>query len=355
MVELSRNGRNAEREELRGVAEVPHVGQDLPGDVRVHRPPWRAQPRVHEDAVQRHAILRIALQEAPDEVLGVTRDGLPCGIGHRVRFALHPLQLLREVAPEGRLAAEHDIGHYAEGPQIAGRAVAVALARLEHLRGGVREAAHGGAHPRLAEVEPQAPVDDLDGIILRVGGAEADVLGLHVAVRDPAVVRVLQRAGGLAHDVCRRLLIDVPVVHDAVENLPPLAVLHDEEHESALLVGLEELADVWVVELLHDLHLFLKGLLLLFVEDGDLLDRNHAILHFAVARDEHLAVAAGADLVRVDFVALGDLHADTLRHEGLDVEAALPTEPGVARPGIEHLRAAYPFAARRAARHRRHG
>ena len=49
-----------------------------------------------------------------------------------------------------------------------------------------------------------------------------------------------------------------PLLHDAVEDLPALAVLHHEEHEAALLIGLQQLADVRVVQIL--LKKALKGL-----------------------------------------------------------------------------------------------
>mmetsp|Transcript_49442 Transcript_49442/g.142177 ORF Transcript_49442/g.142177 Transcript_49442/m.142177 type:complete len:266 (+) Transcript_49442:394-1191(+) len=105
VVQLPRHRGDAEGKELRGVAEVPQVGQHLPGHCGVCIRARIAHPRVLEDLLQGRSLLRAALEQALDEVLGVSRDCLPCCVGHREVFPLHALQLLREVPPERRFAA----------------------------------------------------------------------------------------------------------------------------------------------------------------------------------------------------------------------------------------------------------
>lgn len=87
--------------------------------------------------------------------------------------------------------------------QVAGRRVALLLLGLQHLGRRVGQGAHRRVHPALAEVEAQAPVDELHVLVRHVLAAEADVLRLHVPVRDAPVVRVQERRGALPHDLRR--------------------------------------------------------------------------------------------------------------------------------------------------------
>mmetsp|Transcript_85372 Transcript_85372/g.226641 ORF Transcript_85372/g.226641 Transcript_85372/m.226641 type:complete len:226 (+) Transcript_85372:1313-1990(+) len=158
-------------------------------------------------------------------------------------------------------------------------------------------------------------------IVCEVVRAEADVLRLHVPVSDSAVVRVLQRTGALFHNVGSGGLVYAALLHDAVKHFAALAELHDEEHEFALLIGLQELADVRVVELLHDLRLLHEGRLLFVIEDDDLLDRHEAVLDLPILCDKNLSITARADLMCVNVVAPRDLRVHALRHEVLGLKA----------------------------------
>mmetsp|Transcript_86739 Transcript_86739/g.280838 ORF Transcript_86739/g.280838 Transcript_86739/m.280838 type:complete len:249 (+) Transcript_86739:827-1573(+) len=248
MVQLPRYTGYADRQEVGRVAELLYVRDDLVHDDLVHVHELPRQPGVREQGLGRQALLRVAPQQARDEALGHGRDAVPEGARHRVPLLPHAPEHLQRAAVERRLPAQQDVGHDPQAPEVAGAGVARVLGRwVKHLRGGEGAAADAGLHPRLREVLGQPPVDDLHAVVRGLAAAEADVLRLHVAVRDAAAVRVAEGAGRLLDDVCRRALLHGALVHDEVAQVAALEVLNDEEHEPALHVGLEELADAGVV------------------------------------------------------------------------------------------------------------
>ena len=69
-------------------------------------------------------------------------------------------------------------------------------------------------------------VEDLHEIVLAAEGREKEVLGLHVAVHDPAIVRLAERARGLADDVKRPRRRERPNSQDVLGEGLALQQLH---------------------------------------------------------------------------------------------------------------------------------
>mmetsp|Transcript_131046 Transcript_131046/g.326936 ORF Transcript_131046/g.326936 Transcript_131046/m.326936 type:complete len:213 (+) Transcript_131046:1772-2410(+) len=134
-------------------------------------------------------------------------------------------------------------------------------------------------------------------------------------------------------------------VHDALKDFTTLAILHDDPQNTAILVGLKDLADVWVVQLLHQTDLLLEGCLFLLARGDYLFDRNLPALHLFVFSDKDLAKTPDTELMGIDAVSLGDLRVDANGDEGPGVEqtphvprCGLPSNPLVLMHLLDLLR-----------------
>mmetsp|Transcript_96119 Transcript_96119/g.277578 ORF Transcript_96119/g.277578 Transcript_96119/m.277578 type:complete len:223 (+) Transcript_96119:1382-2050(+) len=186
-------------------------------------------------------------------------------------------------------------------------------------------------------MEANAPIDHLHIIVLAILVAIADVFRFEVSVSDATAMRVLQGESNLLDDIRRLTLIHAAGLLDSVEDLSSGAVLHDDPDGAAVLVGLVHLADIGVVQLLHEADLPLKGTSHVFVCNGELLYRDLPPWHLPVLGDEDLSEGSGAHLARVQRVPPGDLCVQPLRDESAEVEA--PADLGRARghPPEGHL------------------
>mmetsp|Transcript_67300 Transcript_67300/g.197578 ORF Transcript_67300/g.197578 Transcript_67300/m.197578 type:complete len:502 (+) Transcript_67300:625-2130(+) len=280
VVQLLRNHRDANGAEEGHPAEPLKVAEDPAGHLGLRGGVLRfhevRQPRMAQDLGAPRAAGRIGLQQGANEVLGLLRDAaVPRVARQGIVGHLHLAEHVPRATPEGRLAGEHHVGQDTETPDVALAAVGVpvqaALAlQGQHLRRRVQQRAGHAPHLVLGEEGAEPPVYDHHVILVRA--AEADVLRLQVTVRDLPVVRVAEGSPNLTEDVRRKRLADPLVPEDAVQQLAAGADLHDKEHVLLVLEDLEEPADVWMVQLPHDLSLAVKRLYVLRTALLDLLD-----------------------------------------------------------------------------------
>ena len=120
---------------------------------------------------------------------------------HRVRRRVDALadslqHLVRVLAAEGQLPGRQLIEQDADGEHVGAKVDAAALDVLgRHVRGRAEELARH-RHALLVDHLRDAEVGELDEPVV----ADHHVLGLHVAVDDAGLVRVLERARDLADD-----------------------------------------------------------------------------------------------------------------------------------------------------------
>lgn len=79
-----------------------------------------------------------------------------------------------------------------------------------------------------------------------------DVLGLQIAMRDPAVVEVAKSLDQLSHDTHHVCLADIVLAKVGIQ-LATMHVLHDDPHVLWVLVVLADFHHVWVAQLTHNL------------------------------------------------------------------------------------------------------
>mmetsp|Transcript_89831 Transcript_89831/g.159784 ORF Transcript_89831/g.159784 Transcript_89831/m.159784 type:complete len:232 (-) Transcript_89831:354-1049(-) len=231
------------------MAELAQIHQHLAGNRRIHLRLglFYPQPGTPQHHLHAHPLFGVCSEEALDQVLGTPGNGLPRGVGHGKALTFHPFELLVVVAPKRRLSTEHDVSHNTQAPEIACRRVTFHLLGLEDLWRCIGEATNSRIHSALAEVEAKAPIDELDSVVIHIFCAKTNVLRFYVSMCNVPIMCVHQGTGGLPHDFCCDGLLDEALLHDAVEDLPALAVLHDEKHEATLLIRFHELANVGVV------------------------------------------------------------------------------------------------------------
>mmetsp|Transcript_97688 Transcript_97688/g.262491 ORF Transcript_97688/g.262491 Transcript_97688/m.262491 type:complete len:433 (-) Transcript_97688:104-1402(-) len=197
--------------------------------------------------------------EVLDEALGFGRHGGPDGL-HEVVSRLTDLPHDLDIAPatEGFGARQQNVHHDAGAPQVA----LAAILAPKDFRGDVVRGAQNRAERLLLAAGPRrAEVDELQDVVRQgTPGLQQEVLGLHVAVDDVRAVQVRERPEGILHNgrglgLAEALLRRGP---QSVEELTPLAELHDEKDLLVALEGLMEPDDVGMVKLLHDGHLLLE-------------------------------------------------------------------------------------------------
>ena len=163
----------------------------------------------------RRALRRIEGQRTVDELDHRLRQVGPLRF-QRGRAAADPLRKLEERAAAERMAACERLPQQHAGRPDVGRRSG-RLAR-EALRGDVRErprnVAGGGERLLLAD-ERQAEVEDADVDVRAVG--EEDVGRLHVAVDDPAAVRVGEAVEDLSGRLDRRLVVQLAALEGVTE------------------------------------------------------------------------------------------------------------------------------------------
>ena len=105
---------------------------------------------------------------------------------------------------ERRATAKHEVENGAERVHVGSRVGAQSHRHLgRHVRGRSEERS-GVGHLAVAALDlGDAEIDHLHEVVLAAERREKQVLGLHVAVDDPVLVRLGERAGGLADDVNR--------------------------------------------------------------------------------------------------------------------------------------------------------
>ena len=189
------------------------------------------------------------------------------------------------VPHEGPLPAEQLVEDHARGEDVA---APVELLAADLLRAHVVDGAHH--HARLGDPGPaelgDAEVHDLHRAVLE----QADVRGLDVAVHDAVLVREVQAAQHLHHDL--QLLLQEERLSRAHQRLEVHAreQLHRDEGEAPVLAQLEDGDDVGVLQPRRGPGLDLEALAALLVEralDGEGLDRHLALQDLVPAAVDH--------------------------------------------------------------------
>mmetsp|Transcript_27953 Transcript_27953/g.74771 ORF Transcript_27953/g.74771 Transcript_27953/m.74771 type:complete len:281 (-) Transcript_27953:178-1020(-) len=251
-------------------------------------------------------VLRIHLEETPDEAFGVFRHVLPIGcvegevpkpdLGQHLRI---------RVAEEGRVAAEQHKHYDPAAPQIAH---VVVLAR-EHLRRHVvGRASLRRQDLAWLEFAGEAEVNDLEEVPgYRLPCHKEEVLWLQVAVADVVLVHVVDSADDLLHQIRGLALVEASDFNDAIEQFSALAQLHDEVYVAVVLERFVQLDDVWVVHHLHDSNLLVKPVEVLHLGLGDRLDGTLQSPHPLVFALADRTVRSLADLLLFQIVVVKDL------------------------------------------------
>mmetsp|Transcript_24151 Transcript_24151/g.63424 ORF Transcript_24151/g.63424 Transcript_24151/m.63424 type:complete len:220 (+) Transcript_24151:1577-2236(+) len=112
------------------------------------------------------------------------------------------------------------------------------------------------------------------------------------------------------------------VIGDAIEELTAIQQLHDQVDLAPLIVRLQQLADIGMIQLLHDLDLSFESFQSSPIRADHSLDRHLPIRSVPVLGDVHLAVAARRHLLWIDIVILGDVTLVVLDHHTSHGEGA---------------------------------
>ena len=275
------------------------------GGERLARHVLSKDPRVRHELCRRGARVGALREQVLDQPLRLRRDALPLRVVERHLAGAHVREdrLLGRVAVgvEGVEADEQNVHQHADGPHVDGVVVRLLV---ELLGRPVRPRADPTARPhlraRLLQRHRRAKVDELDR---RFGArrVEDDILGLDVAVDDPARVEVVDRARHLLDDARGELLRVRPLAHEALEEAAARRHLHHQVDLAPRVVGvgldvhhLEELDDVGVAAALpHREHLLLHH------RPRQVLEAEHLHRHLAPRRavdaQPHVAEAALAE------------------------------------------------------------
>lgn len=113
-----------------------------------------------------------------------------------------------------------------------------------HLRGLVVLGANKGRQPTSAVDGRAAKVGDADSVPGLGGHGEEDVLGLEVAVDEPAAVDVLQPRDNLAHDPLELLVLDLGSLLQEGEEVAAGGELHEDVSAGRLAWGRDNARDI---------------------------------------------------------------------------------------------------------------
>mmetsp|Transcript_10454 Transcript_10454/g.43278 ORF Transcript_10454/g.43278 Transcript_10454/m.43278 type:complete len:343 (+) Transcript_10454:2484-3512(+) len=261
----------------RGHDEVPREVHDV--------------PRVRANLRYRDSLERVHEQHSRNEIARARRQ-----VRGEVVYA--PLDLLEQVRDglvvEGEGAAQERVQDHPARPHVHLR-TAVELTGDNLRRGVVRRPARRLQKVPVPHHVAQAKVRDL-----HVGlGVQQEVLGLEIAVDHHVAVAVLDAGDDLLKEVSRLVLAETTLLHDVVEELAALDVLHDHVDVVRGLEDLIQADDVRVHEQPQDLDL--PANLLLHVDGLDLLAVQDLDGHLVPGEDVlgHLDLAEGADPERL--------------------------------------------------------
>ena len=231
------------------------------------------KPLVVEDVSSTQPFLGVLHKQSSDEILGRSGHRAPLSrvelelalldVGEEVELApvalasRRPGALLATGAAEGRVAAEQDVHHDAQAPEVT------TLVVLEVLFGVFYEGFNnlgchelGGANrsqEQRSGVRTSAGVELYAGAKIKVAkfdGSESvsvdteDILGLEVSVSDTLGVEKLQGRGHVSDDVGRLLLSEIFPGLDVIEELASRNLLEYQVKSFGLLEILNELDDV---------------------------------------------------------------------------------------------------------------
>ena len=295
---------------------------------RVHGAPVRAGP-AGPDGVEhglrgRESVVGMLGHAAEDDLGEPGRDVVAGEAGGRHRITdVTPDDLLRVGSRERRCPREHLEDDGAHSIEIAARIHAPAPQRLlgAHVERGPHDEARfgevGGAVQVLhdAEIHQQRAAGD---------GFEEDVIGLHVPVDQPVIVRVLQGVEDRLRDLERVLGRERALGLEQVGDRAPLQVGHRIVHQPLALADEVDRHGVGVVEPRD-------GAGLLF-EPGDGRGRPGQVGPEHFDREPPLQIGIH------DLVHLGEAAAADHAHHPVLPAERLPQaldRPGVVRPGIE--------------------
>jgi hypothetical protein len=132
-------------------------------------------------------------------------------------------------------------------------------------------------------------IADLDHVLL----GDEHVGGPQVAVDDALLVRVLDRVGDLAGVVEHQSHVERALVRDDVLQRFAWHVLHDDEEGVVLLLGGDDVDDVWMVQRSEEARLAkqLAEVKILAMRNLD----GHPLVDPRVFREEHRAESAAAE------------------------------------------------------------
>mmetsp|Transcript_14892 Transcript_14892/g.42748 ORF Transcript_14892/g.42748 Transcript_14892/m.42748 type:complete len:332 (-) Transcript_14892:341-1336(-) len=230
--------------QVRALGETPealehihaHVGRRERASARdpgVLQGPRRVQPRA-----------RVLLQQALEEVLRVAGQGLPPAVALEVALE-DGLGYLEVVRAAERWPAEQQ--HVADDPQAPQVALAGVLPRQDLGAGVVqRTAGHVQRLVGRAQALREPEVYQLQSVVA-LQLAIHPVLQLEIPVHYAVAVEIVQRLQHLKHDVGSvALMVHLPLAEPAVQLAA--AELHDEPDVPVALVGVEQPADVRMVQ-----------------------------------------------------------------------------------------------------------
>mmetsp|Transcript_49296 Transcript_49296/g.127067 ORF Transcript_49296/g.127067 Transcript_49296/m.127067 type:complete len:319 (-) Transcript_49296:51-1007(-) len=263
-------------------------------------------PGVIQRLLRRESVLRLHLEESPDQILGILRNILPIRVveGEVAEPNLRQ-HICVSVPVERGITTEQHICDDAATPDVH----RLVVLPSQNLRGHVVRSTGLGGHDNVwPEHVRQAEVDDLEDRFLNRGlGGEEEVFGLEVSMADVVLVHVVDGAENVLHDSRRLHLGEVARVDDAVEQLTTIADLHHQINIPLVLERLMQLDDVGMVHDLHDVDLAVKAL---HVLHGGLWDRfqgPHRTGRLADALGDG-AIGALPKFLLVDVVRVRDLH-----------------------------------------------
>ena len=243
-----------------------------------------------------------------DDVLGLHVDegGEEAG---RLGLGVHDLvEHGLGVAGEGELAGEGLEHHDPERIDVGGGRTRRVQDRLGRQIGESADDDVGLRHARVLGPEGDAEIHQLRAPLLALA-RDHDVLGLDVAMDDPALVRVVESLGHLRADIENLVGLERLFLLHRAKRLP-LDVGHDEEQVPLVVGEVVDRNDAGVVEFRDGAGLALEPLPLISLQiaGGQHLDRDLALQH-RIARQIHHSHASSTDLSE-DFVSRSEFSTD---------------------------------------------
>lgn len=216
-------------------------------------------------------MFRVELQATADQVFGFVGNGEPVFFSERkVSFHDFRINLLVCFPIERWITAKHDIKDHSSRPDIA----FLVIVFRKHFRSNIVNCSVFLVHVLvLVEVLAGSKIDDFD-LVHVVLALQKDVFGFQISVDDFVIVAISHCRNQLLEHQCSRLLREVVLVDDEIEEFSSLAQFSHDVEILFVLVEFQDLEHAGMVNFSQQIdlvdQLFLLALgLAFFVDDLD--------------------------------------------------------------------------------------